>query len=72
MAVLHWGELVRRSNEQLAPLDLVEVNLACAEGLPGSEKIDRALCVRTCDHMAACVGQFTEHYLPRFHANPAK
>lgn len=30
--MLHWQELVHRSNDELSKLDIAEVNLACGEG----------------------------------------
>jgi hypothetical protein len=39
--MLNWNELARWPERQLATVDVADVNLACADGLPGSEKIDR-------------------------------
>jgi hypothetical protein len=57
---------------ELARLDVAAVNLACATGLPGAERIDVEGCLCTLGYWAGCVGQYTARYLPRFYANPAR
>src|SRR5262249_22714889 len=52
---------------ELAQRDLAEVNLACAEGLPGAEQIDVVGCLRRLDTWAQRVAQETERLLPQFH-----
>jgi hypothetical protein len=58
--MLHLKQLVRLSDEQLANLDVAEVNLACAEGLPRAEQIPYAECVDRLNHYARCVHDYTE------------
>jgi hypothetical protein len=55
--------LVRLTDEQLSRLDIAVVNLACAAGLLGSEKIDGERCIRTLDKLAGWVGRYTDHCL---------
>lgn len=47
------------SDEELARQDIAGVNLLCTEGLPGADRIDPALCLRTLDRMAERVRQRT-------------
>jgi hypothetical protein len=70
--MLDWRQLASLPEEALGALDVAEVNLACAAGLPGAEDIDHERCLRTLDHWAECVRRYTEHYLPKFRADPAK
>lgn len=60
------------TDEQLEAIDVAVRNLICAEGLPGSDRIDIELCVKRLDYWAKCVRQATEHHLPKFHADPGK
>ncbi len=64
--MLEWLQLVRLPDNELARLDVAEVNLACAAGLPGSESIDVGLCLRTLDTWAERTRQFTERVMPMF------
>jgi hypothetical protein len=68
--LLQWQQLVRMNGQQLASYDVALVNLACAAGLPGSERIDVEGCVRRLDLAARVVAQYTEHYLPDFRKRP--
>jgi hypothetical protein len=52
----------------LARLDIAGVNLACADGLPGSEHFDFHHCVRTVDEWARECHHFTERVMPMFHS----
>jgi hypothetical protein len=70
--MFHWRQLVGLLDAELDRLDIALVNLACAADLSGAELIDHERCVRTLDWWAECVRQYTEHYLPKFHADPAK
>jgi hypothetical protein len=54
------SELLSLSDEELAAQDIVRVNILCAEGLAGAEKIDQALCLRTIDEMAEAVRRRTD------------
>lgn len=64
--MLDWKQLVFESDEQLATRDVAEVNLACAEGLPGAEKINHFECIDRLNHYARCAKHYTERRLPEF------
>jgi hypothetical protein len=66
-----WKELTSLSDAELSGFDIAEVNLACAEGLPGAEKIDVALCRNRLDDFSRCVREYTEPRLERFRRNPS-
>jgi hypothetical protein len=51
--VYDWRELCKLSDAELAQVDVAEMNLACAAGLP--EAIDYDRCVRTLDYWTALV-----------------
>jgi hypothetical protein len=67
---LDWKQLVRLSDEELSRFDIAEVNLACAESLPGAERINVSLCLRTIDRWTEHVRSTTKRILPRFYADP--
>ena len=58
------------SDEDLARFDLAEVDLACAAGLPGSERLDIPACLAWIDHAAAWTAQQTRATLDRFAHDP--
>lgn len=62
-----WRQFVPLSNAQLSSLDLAEVNLACADGLPGAERIDVSGCLQTLDLWAANVQRYTELAFEQFY-----
>jgi hypothetical protein len=70
--LLDWLKLVRLTDEQLALIDVALINLSCAAGLPGSDKIDAALCVATLDDWARRVREYTERFEPEFRRRPEK
>ena len=53
--------------EQLAEVDIAEMNLLCATGLPGAEDLDVDDCLATLDEWAAQVGRETERHLYRLY-----
>jgi hypothetical protein len=61
--MLDWTKLVWLSDEALGALDIAEVNLACAAGLPGSDQIDVGLCIRTLNAWASWVHNYTSDCL---------
>jgi hypothetical protein len=69
--MLLWQELACLDAHSLAALDVAEINLACASGLPGSERLDIAHCLRTLDEWAEHVRHKTIKLLPRFRKAPA-
>jgi len=58
-------ELLEMSPEQLAEVDIAEMNLLCAAGLPGAEKLDIAHALATLDQWAARVRSETQRHLYR-------
>ena len=54
------ADLMERKGEQLADLDIAEMNLLCAAGLPGAEKLDVAKCLAQLDEWAARVQAETD------------
>lgn len=61
------GDLYSMSDEQLEALDIAVLNLRCAEGLPGAEKLDIQKCRRQLDEWAGKVRFETERHLYRVH-----
>jgi hypothetical protein len=69
--MLDWMQLAQISDVELARYDVAEVNLACAAGLTGSERINVEHCLRKLDHWAEWVSQYTDRMSHRFHNRPA-
>lgn len=55
-----WRKLCTLSDGELARLDIAAVNLACATGLPGAERIDVPGCLRTLDCWASTIRRWTD------------
>jgi hypothetical protein len=66
------AELLSLSPDDLARVDVARMNLLCAEGLPGSEKLDIEASLATLDRWAAHIKSETDRHLYRFHQNPAE
>ena len=64
-------ELLKMPPEQLAEVDIAEMNLLCATGLPGAEKLDVGERLATLDKWAAWVKSETDRHLYKFHQAPA-
>lgn len=64
------GELTEMSADELRRQDIALLNLRCAEGLPGAEKLDIPKCRATLDEWANWVKQETDRHLYKFHQNP--
>lgn len=67
---LRLEELVRLPEKDLARVDIAAVNLAAAEGLPGSQSINRAVVLRTLDEWARQVAIVTAYHVVDFRARP--
>jgi len=65
-------DLLAMDSAQLAQVDIAEMNLVCATGLPGAENLDIDRCLATLDHWAAWVKHETDRHLYRFYQNPAE
>lgn len=68
--MLDWRQLCELPEEELARHDIAAVNLACAAGLAGSEKIDVARCLETLDQWADKVRKYTDRQFPQFRRRP--
>ncbi len=62
--------LAQMSNAQLAEVDIAKVNLACAVGLPGSQRLDETAVLATLNRWADRVRSETEKYLPDYRRRP--
>jgi hypothetical protein len=63
-------ELLAMKPEDLAQVDIAVMNLRCAEGLRGSEKLDLIVARRVLDGLASHVKLETERHLYRFNDRP--
>ncbi len=64
-------KLLAMTSEQLAEVDIAEMNLLCATGLPGAETLDIAKCMARLDEWATQVRSETERYFYKFRQDPA-
>jgi hypothetical protein len=58
--MLTLARLRSPTDAEAARLDVAAVDLACAAGLPGSERLDAAACLAKIDEWAAWVRRYTE------------
>jgi hypothetical protein len=68
--MLDWKQIVRLGKEELARLDIAEVHLACAAGLPGTENWNYQECLRTLDDWTEKVREATQSQLYRYESSP--
>ena len=61
------GDLLKRSAKDLVDVDVAEMNLLCATGLPGAENLDINRCLAKLDEWAAKVQIETQRHLYRVH-----
>lgn len=59
------GTLLTMTPDHLAEIDIARMNLLCARGLPGAEKLDVPTALGTIDGWAAKIKQDTERHLYR-------
>jgi len=64
-SVASLGDLLEMTPDQLAKVDIAEMNLICAVGLPGAEGIDIDACLARLDMWAQRVKAETERHLYR-------
>ncbi len=64
------NELLKMSPEQLDDVDIAEMNLLCAKGMPGAEDLDIDHALATLDQWAARVKHETERHLHKFARDP--
>jgi hypothetical protein len=66
------GDLAAMPSKQLEKQDLALVNLRCAEGLPGAEKLNVEQTLATLDRWASSVRRETDRHLYKFRQNPGE
>jgi len=69
---LTYQGLLKATDAELAKIDIAEMNMACAEGLPGAENIDIPAHLKTLDRWARAIRKETEKYLYQFYRNPGE
>lgn len=67
-----YDTLKELSAEQIAQLDIAQLNLLCAQGLPGWESLNLSESLAVLDQWAARVRAETERHAYRFERNPAE
>lgn len=67
----HLAYLAGLTEEELGKFDIAYLNLACAQGLNGSENLDIPACLQALDEIAAFVKANTAANLRLFGRNPA-
>ena len=65
-------ELLKMPPEHLAEIDVAEMNLLCATGLPGAENLDIEKCLGRLNTWAERVRLDTDLYLYKFRGNPSE
>lgn len=65
--VLNWHQIVRLSEAEINRLDVAVLNLACATGLPGADRINWKLNLEKLEEWAVRCRRFTEKMMPYFH-----
>ena len=66
------AELVAMTPEELGKVDVAVVNLRCAEGLPGAEKIDIAAALQKIDGWTARIKEQTDAYAAKLARHPER
>ena len=69
---LTLGHLLEMNPAELAKVDLAEMNLLCAKGLPGVADFDLAACLKRLDEWTDRVDTETRRNWHRFKDNPAE
>ena len=64
-------DLLALSPRHLPGVDIAQMNLLCAEGLPGAAGLNIDKCLATLDEWATWVGHETDRHLYRFRCAPA-
>lgn len=67
---LTLGRLLEMSSTELADVDIAEMNLLCAKGLPGAEKMDIEKAVKIVDYWTDRVDLETKRNRHRFKEHP--
>jgi hypothetical protein len=66
------SRLLQLPDEKISALDIADLNLFCAVGLPGTENVDNARCLRQNDGWTRQVRQFTGANWYRFLGSPGE
>ena len=66
------NDLLKLPHDDLARMDIAEMNLLCATGLQGAEKLDVKRALKRLDEYAQRVKYWTDKSLWDFRENPAK
>jgi hypothetical protein len=66
------GEFAAMQGKELEQQDIALLNLRCAEGLPGSERLNVEQCLATLDRWASRVRRETDRHLYKYRQNPQK
>ncbi len=66
------SDLFALEPSQQVSMDIAEVNLLCAKGLPGAEDLDASKCLATIDEWARIATKETQKNLYKFHLDPGK
>lgn len=69
---LTYERLVGLSSDELAGVDVAEMNLLCAQGLEGAEELDVGGCLRRLDEWAVLIRSETERHHYQYVGNPSK
>lgn len=64
--------LAKLPDEELGKLDIAELNLLCALGLPGAEGFDKQAALQTIDDWTALIGASIEKWRLRFDRTPGE
>jgi hypothetical protein len=67
---LTLGDLLTMPATEIGNVDVDEMNLLCAQGLPGAEGLDVAQCLRTVDEWAGLTRRMTDERIGIFRQNP--
>lgn len=70
--VISWRDIVWWTHLDLCRLGIDTINLLCAAGIPGAEKMDIGYCLRKIDEWAAKVQLYTEQMLHHFERHPER
>jgi hypothetical protein len=72
ISVHSLAELLALQPEAIAQLDIARMNLLCAEGLPGAERLEIAASLAVVEQMAARVQMETARHRYRFQQQPGE
>jgi hypothetical protein len=68
----HWSKLVALKEDHLAAVDVADMNLVCANGLPGAKHLDAVLCLKKIIVLTGLVDRETQRLMIEFLVRPEK